>query len=145
MHVSNPNTCALRLSFALHHAIPGRLAAFPGTTWATRRGLRLARGAKALAQHIRDASGWNRRVMSPTPGGHHAPPGQGIIYWKGVTEADYHIDLWDRDRHLDAIGGLCMLWRPSPERTQEVWYWQLDPPRTMIFGRHELGERGTYR
>lgn len=148
--VANPNTCAVRLSYALGQAIPGCMAAYRGTTWTTRSGMRLARSSRALARYIRDQSGWSRQQQTGAEAGgslrgYFVPPGQGIMYWKGRIEAKYHIDLWDRDRHLDASNGHCMLWRPEPADTLEVWYWQLDPPRTMLFGHHELGVRGTYR
>lgn len=148
--LTRPNSCALRLSFALHHVDPRYMRGFSGNTWTTSGGVRLARGSTALADHIRRSSGWDmQRRTGPGAGRpmaqHFAPEGQGIMYYKGLTEDDYHIDLWDRDRHLDAANGLTMLWRPLPQSTLEVWYWRLEQPDTMIFGLDELGRGGTLR
>ena len=65
--------------------------------------------------------------------------GQGIVFWKCSVGVN-HIDLWDRLGHLAAARGRVMLWRPPPQRVTQIWYWQLHPPKTMIFGLHELGE-----
>jgi len=148
--MTSPNSCALRLSFALHHVDPSFMRGFAGNTWTTSNSVPLARGSTALANHIRRRSGWAmQRRTGPGAGrpmAHHfVPEGQGIMYFKGLMEGDYHIDLWDRDRHLDAAAGLTMLWRPAPRDTLEVWYWRLEQPDTMIFGLNELGQGGTFR
>lgn len=148
--IQHPNTCALRLSAALRQAIPNSMVGYRYDTWTTRDGARLARSSRRLAEHIEAQSGWDSRLQKHGDGttpmsGYWSPAGQGIMYWKGHTRDDYHIDLWDSQRHLDAATGRCMLWRPRPGDTLEVWYWRLDPPAGMMFGFAELGESTTYR
>ena len=53
-NVTSPNTCALRLSYALQATLANAMDGFRGNTWAMRRGVRLARGAQGLARHIRN-------------------------------------------------------------------------------------------
>ena len=149
-NMRRPNTCALRLSYALRLAIPNSMADYRGTIWTTASGATLARSSTALARQIQDKSGWDSRFqrygdgVAPLPG-YWSPEGHGIMYWKGASADKYHIDLWDSQCHLDAAFGRCMLWRPAPADTLEVWYWRLDPVAGMIFGLHELGRGGSYR
>ena len=143
--LTHPQSCALRLSYALEATLPNSMAGFTGNTWTTSSGICLARGSRALANYIRRESGWSVRHHLPNSGesftwsDYPLPEGQGIAFWNCSVGVN-HIDLWDRNGHLAAAYGRVMLWRPPPENVKKILYWQLDPPSGMVFGLHELGE-----
>jgi len=130
------NTCALRLSYALNQLVPGFLrearrydpeAGRGDRLHRTPEGLELYRGARGLARHLRDHSGWAWRrlqhVGNPPATTRGLQEGQGIVYWER-PRGTRHIDLWDTAATALPVAGRTMLWIPRDGVT-EVWYWEL--------------------
>ena len=124
---SHWNTCAMRLSLALHrldstfyhHRFRGNLV----KSW---HGI-AARGSRALANYLRRASGWTRlRPTGRTSAIRDYSDTQGIIFWRRNPGLMNHIDLWDPARRdLDAVDNLTMLWAPKEGEVNYIWYWPL--------------------
>ncbi len=138
--INNPayeHSCALRMSVALDSACPGMLGSFTGNRAVhlsgrpgryQRRTFPYARGALALARYLSGTHvSWTfRRLGSRRDAVRLTTPG--IIFWKVLagSGSPNHIDLWDPSaRTLRNVGRRTMLWAPTEDIVDFVWYWQL--------------------